>query len=111
MNIPNTCTDYRSRQVTVPQEVIEHIRTRHPEMEPHSGKLCEVLRNPDFVYFRERTNSYLFYKLRVLSGRIANNYMVVIVQYNRDDEGLLKTAYSTGRPAYGDSLVYATRGR
>ncbi len=79
-------------------------------MVAHLDKICDVLRSPNFVYFRERTNSYLFYKLGILLGSIANNYMVVIVGYDISEEGFVKTAYSTGRPAYGDTLVHVARG-
>jgi hypothetical protein len=110
MNLPDNCPDYLGRQVIISQSVIEHIEERHPEMVAHWDKLCEVLRSPDFVYYRQRTNSFLFYKLRVLTGKIANNYMLAIVRYDERGEGFLKTSYSTGLPAYREALVYAAGG-
>lgn len=109
MNAPSTCVDYRGRTVSVPAEVAYHVVQRHPEMKGHLGKICEVLNSPTLVYFRERTDSYIYYKLGVLSGRVANNYMVVVVIY-LSTGNLVKTVYSTGRPASGDSLAFMQRG-
>ena len=105
MNIPTACVDYRDCQVLVPPAVITHVSNRHPEMRDHLERICEVLGTPNFVYFRQRNDSYLFYKLGVLSGSISRNYLVIIVRYGGGN-GLVKTLYSTGRPAYGDQLVY-----
>ena len=110
MDIPGSCTDYRGRHVAFPNTVVVHVRNRHPEMSPHLDKVCEVLAEPNLVYFRERTNSRWFYQLGVLSGRLSQNYMVVIVRYDVSGDGVVRTAFSTGRPAYGDALEYLARG-
>ena len=109
MELPSSCVDYRGRSVSIPPEVAGHVVRRHPEMRGQLDKICDVLNSPTLVYFRQRTDSYLFYKLGVLSGRVANNYMVVVVRY-LDTGNLVKTAYSTGRPASGDSLTFMHRG-
>ena len=103
------CTDRMSRRVVITKSTVTHIRRRHIEMVPHLGKICDVLQNPSFIYYRERTDSYFYYKLGVLTGAIASNYMVVIVKYDAHGEGLVKTTYSTGRPASGDGLVTIAR--
>ena len=108
--MPTACIDYRGRSVLVPLDVAAHVAQRHKEIEEHLGKICDVLESPDAVYFRERTDSYFFYKLGVLSGKLAQNYMVVIVKYS-GASGVVRTAYSTSRPATGDSLIYVQRRR
>ena len=100
------CVDFSGRNVLVTQSVATHIRRRHPEMIPFLDDVCEVLRAPDFVYRRARVGSHLFYKLGVLSGKLARTYIVVIVRYNEADEGTVRTMYPTTRPATGDDLVH-----
>lgn len=104
------CEDFWGRHVIVTRSVAEHIGRRHPEMVAFLSNACDVLRAPDLVYGRPRVNSYLFYKLGVLTGRMSNTYMAVIVRYNESSEGAVRTIYATTRPAGGDTLVHM-RGR
>jgi len=108
MTTSAVCVDYQHRDVSVPADVAAHVAQRHKEIEEHLPKLCDALAAPNLVYFRERTNSHIFYKLCILTGRLSRNYMVVIVRYS-GSHGMVRTAYSTGRPATGDTLVYARR--
>ena len=106
------CTDFARRQVYLTRTVAEHIRRRHPEMIPFLERICDVLEQPDLVYERTRVNSTLFYKLEVLTGRLANTYMVAVVRYN-EEVGQIRTVYPTTSPASGDSLLHVRprRGR
>jgi hypothetical protein len=74
-------------------------------MVPFVNRTCDVLSAPNIVYYRERTASYLFYKLGVPTGKFANTYMVVVVSYNESGEGQVKTMYPTTRPT-DDELRY-----
>lgn len=107
------CTDFSGRRVYLTQRVANHIQERHREMAPFLARVCDVLSVPDFVYLRLRTDSYLFYKLDVLTGKLVNTYMVAIVRYNEVGEGEVRTVYPTTRPASGDELVHLrpARGR
>ena len=103
-NVDLNCEDYKRRSVTVSHGTLLHVRRRHPEMKSYVKDVCNALLDPNLVYFRERTRSYLFYRLGLLAGSMSRNYMVVVVRYT-DSNDIVKTFYSTGRPAYGDSLV------
>ena len=70
------------------------------------GNVCDVLMAPDLVYQRPRVDSFLFYKLDVLTGKMDNTYMVVIVSYDEEEKGTVRTMYPTTRPASGDTLVH-----
>jgi len=110
-SVPTSCIDYKGRVVVVPRWFEEKIKRGYPEMASHVSKVCDVLKDPDYVYFRERTDGRLFYKLGILSDPIARNYMLVIVVYQDDVQGVIKTTYSTGRPALGDRLIHIKRRR
>lgn len=108
-----SCPDFAGRQVNLTRDVADHVKARHPEVKPFLQHICEVLESPDLVYLRYRVNSYLFYKLGVLRGRLSNTYMVAVVRYNEAREGEVRTVYPTTRPAGGDMLVHISprRGR
>ena len=106
MNPTVNCADWLGRSVTLDQNTTDHVATRHPEMVPYLGLVCDVLTMPDFVYFRERTQAHLFYKLGILDGRLYNTYMVVIVRYEAGGRGIVRTVYPTTQPARGDTLMY-----
>lgn len=110
MNFPIECIDHEGRRVIVTEAVATHVSQRHVEMMIHLEKICDVLKTPDLVYFRKRTDSYIFYKLGVLSGSMSRNYMVVIAKYDENGEGLVRTTFSTGKPANGDMLVHMAGG-
>ena len=78
-DLPLECSDYSGLTVRVDSDAIEHISLRHPEMTEFINRICDVVLSPDFVYYRERTNYFLFYRLGLLTGRLANTYMVVII--------------------------------
>lgn len=113
MDTTLNCVDWSGRPVTLAQNIAQHIAIRHPEMISFLQRTCDVLAAPDFVYFRERTDSYLFYRLGILDGRLYNTYMVVIVRYGAEDHGTVRTIYPTTQPASGDTLcdVRPRRGR
>jgi len=96
------CVDWSGRPVTLSQNTVDHIAIRHVEMAPFLRRTCDVLETPGLVHFRSRTQSYLFYKLGILDGRLYNTYMVVIVAYDQENNGTVSTAYPTTRPARGD---------
>ena len=110
MGEPVTCMDYRGRSVLVPPDLAIHVAQRHREMEEHLEQICRVVEAPDAVYFRERTDSHFFYRSGVLSGKLERNYMVVIVRYS-GFSGAVRTAFSTGRPAAEDTLIYFRWGK
>ena len=101
-----TCTDFAQRRVTLSRAVADHVKARHPDIVPFLERVCDVLDTPDFAFHRSRVNSHLFYRLGVLSGRLANTCMVVIVRYNEEGEGQVRTVYPTTQPARGDTLLY-----
>ena len=105
-DLPLECSDYSGRTIRLDSDTIEHITLRHPEMTEFLSRICDVALSPDFVYYRQRTNSYLFYRLGLLTGRLANTYMVVIIRYNDLDDGEGRTVYPTTSPARGDVLIH-----
>ena len=88
--VPSEYVDYIGRRINLDPTVVEHIEARHPEMSGYLSRTGDVLGEPDFVYFRHRTSSYLFYKLGVSTGKLANTYMVVVVRYNELGEGKVR---------------------
>ena len=100
------CLDCWGQSVSVGQDLFGHVALRHPEMEPFLTRICEVLEAPDFIYTRPRTQSYLFYKLGILTGRLYNTYMVGIVRYGLIGEATVRTVYPTTQPARGDLLSF-----
>ena len=100
------CSDFTGRRVYLSLGVAQHIKERHPEITEFLEYICDVLAEPDFVYQRLRVHSLLFYRLGVLTGRLANTYMVAVVRYNGIDVGEVRTVYPTTRPASGDSLIH-----
>lgn len=100
------CIDFAQRTVDLTVDVADHVVARHPEVKSFLQHICEVLEAPDFVYHRLRVNSYMFYKLGMLAGRLANTYMVVVVRYNEEGRGLVRTVDPTTQPARGDTLMY-----
>jgi hypothetical protein len=105
------CTDFSGRTVSLTRSVATHIGERHPEMVPFLRDVCAVLAAPDLVYLRPRVSSHLFYKLGILTGKLSNIYMVVIVRYNEVGEGEVRTAYPTTIPANSDTLIHVRPGR
>ena len=103
---PSEFPDFTGQRIYLDPTVLEHIEARHPEMAGFLNRIHEAVREPDFVYFRPRTHVYLFYKLGVLNGKLANTYMVIIVRYNELGEGGVRTVYPTTQPATGDTLVH-----
>ncbi len=104
-DIAENCIDYSGRRVHLTQRFADHIRIRHPEMISFLQYICDVLMAPDFVYLRSRVNTHLYYKLGILTGKLSNTYMVVIVRYNDDGDGEVRTVYPTTRPASRDTLL------
>jgi hypothetical protein len=105
-NIVVGCVDFAHRTVRLTADVAAHVGARHPEVELFLPHICGVLEARDFVYHRLRVNSYLLYKLGMLTGRLANTYMVVVVRYNEQGQGEVRTVYPTTQPARGDTLRY-----
>jgi len=105
------CIDYLGRPVYLTQNTTNHIQKRHPEITPFLDKICDALAAPNFVYHRPRVSSFLFYRLGVLTGKLSNTYMVVIVRYNEVGDGDIKTVYATTHPASDDTLIHIGSGR
>ena len=112
-DIHTHCSDFLGRDVHLGFNAANHIAQRHPEMASFLDRICDVLTTPDLVYRRPRVGSNLFYKLGVLTGTLANTYMVVVVRYNEKGSGEVRTAYPTTRPVDRDELIHIrpTRGR
>ncbi len=105
MDLTVNCVDWSGRPVMLAQNIAEHNASRHPEMVRFLQRTCDVLEAPDFVYFRSRTQSHLFYNLGILDDRLYNTYMVVIVGYGAGDHGTVRNIYPTTQPASGDTLL------
>ena len=92
------CTDYDGRRVALTRRTVVHVEGRHLEMVRFLNRTCDVLGAPNLVCYRKRTDSHLYYKLGVLTGKLSNTYMVVVVRYNQT-RGASQNAVWTTRPA------------
>lgn len=100
------CTDYLQRRVIFPPNRLDHVAQRHPEVIPYIDSICDVLSAPDSVWAEYRSNgdSYLYCKLGITLGRLTGTYLVVVVSFNDQDEGLVKTVYASSRLPKGEMI-------
>ena len=105
-NTESNCKDYAGRWVMFPRDRLDHVGRRHPEILTYVDNICDALEDPDSVWVRRRSNgdSHLYCKLGITSGRLTGTYLVVVVSFNDQDEGQVKTVYASSRLPQGEMI-------
>jgi len=83
-------------KIRLSKKVLEHIVSRHPEVEPHTQKIMETVQNPDLIIrgSRGELKALKFYS----ALHIGPKYLVVIYRQLRKEKVII-TAYFTSNVA------------
>ena len=85
--------DFFGDEVHLPNERWAHIIREHPEVEPHKGKIAEVLSNPTHMKRSRRDKNVLLY-YRYYSEIFYGKYLLVVVK-KETKRSFILTGYIT----------------
>jgi hypothetical protein len=77
-----------------------HIAVDHPEVANHLDGLRSTVRDPDYIVLekRPRGTSSLYYVRGAIPGRYQRLLLTVVVEWENDRTGCVKTSYVTDDP-------------
>lgn len=100
-------TDPRGLKISLSRDSWEHCITSHPEIADFLAEVQLTVRDPDAIYFDPKstesrvpgTRVFWYVKAGVLSGRLQDDLMSVVVKVVRNnDEGFVSTALPIDKP-------------
>ena len=89
--------------IRVTHERIEHIGSRHPEMQEHDELMIQAIGEPDFV---QEGDFGIRMGVRKVPGERPSKYIVAIYKEVSPDDGFLLTSYFTRRPAEWRKILW-----
>lgn len=93
--------------VTLTQETfLEHIVLRHPEMEGHEKDIEETIKNPNLIRKAKRHPEKRKQFVRKTNKNELSEYNNVIVEYDSEQNGHVKTSYYSENLERGGDYVY-----
>ena len=93
--------------VILTQENFEkHIVSHHPEMEGHEQDIEKTIVNPNLVYKAKRFPETRKHFVRKTNKNEISEYNNVIVEYDADQNGYVKTSYYSENLERGGDYVY-----
>lgn len=92
------------------ENFINHIVFHHPEMEGHEEDIKETINNPNLVYKAKRFPEKRKQFVRKTNKNEISNYNNVIVEYDSEENGHVKTSYYSENLERGGDYVYVKYG-
>lgn len=83
-----------------------HIMMRHPEMTGHENEIKETIEKPNLVYKAKRHPDTRKQFVRKTHKNEISEYNNVIVEYDDDNNGHVKTSYYSENLERGGDYVY-----
>lgn len=97
--------------ITLTQEnFINHIVAHHPEMSGHEKDIEETVKNPNMVYKAKRHPEKRKQFVRKTNKNEISEYNNVIVEYDSEQNGYVKTSYYSENLERGGDYVYIKYG-
>lgn len=87
-----------------------HIVNHHPEMEGHEKDIKNTIENPTLVYKAERFPEKRKHFVRRTNKKEISSYNNVIVEYDTEQSGHVKTSYYSEDLGGGGEYVYLNFG-
>lgn len=84
----------------------EHIVNHHPEMEGHETEIQETIEKPNLIYKAKRYPETRKHFVRKTHKNEISEYNNVIVEYNSENIGEVKTSYYSDNLERGGDYVY-----
>jgi hypothetical protein len=100
------CSDVLGNKITCSKKRWRHIIEQHPEMRNLQKLVKSIINKPEFVNrSRLYSNSYVYYRQCLLSqlGK-SERYIRVVIQYNLDEEELVRGGVMTALACNGPQL-------
>ena len=106
-NIVFEATSILGESVILTQENFDnHIIKHHPEMKGHEQDIKSTIENPALVYKAERFPEKRKRFVRKTNKKEISNYNNVIVEYDSEKKGYVKTSYYSEDLVGGGEYVY-----
>ena len=106
-NIVFKTTSALDNIVTMTQETFdEHIVKHHPEMSGHEEDIRETIEKPNLIYKAKRFPEKRKQFVRKTHRNEISEYNNVIVEYDSEEKGYVKTSYYSEDIERGGDCVY-----
>ncbi|MBQ3415616.1 MAG: hypothetical protein IJH39_09820 [Clostridia bacterium] len=88
------------------ENFLNHIILHHPEMLGHENDIEETVKNPNFIYKAKRFPDIRNHFVRKTNKNEISEYNNVIVEYDSEQNGYVKTSYYSENLERGGDYVY-----
>lgn len=92
--------------VLTQENFVNHILEHHPEMKGHEKDIEETIKNPNLIYKAKRFPKTRKHFVRKTNKNEISEYNNVIVEYDVEQNGHVKTSYYSENLERGGDYVY-----